>query len=149
MYKINISYSTGDSFGSHNTTDFLDLTWKDLNIAKENLVYIKEHYEMYQSLNGYSRKSINYFDLNKDKDWFVYMPKLFCKSQNRAIDENQKDRFPDDWEYRPDQYYAECCLKLKADNGNFMQMTAFWCGYFECLNEIEIVPDESDMKISF
>lgn len=151
MYKIKVSYSTGNSFGSHDTDDYLELSWKDLDIAKENLIYIKEHYDMYMALNGYaSRKSKgSQLELNKDKDWFVNVPKLYCISQNRAIDENQKERYKDDWEYRVDEYYAESALKLKADNGNYMQMSAFWCGYFESLQEVEIVLDKSDMKISF
>jgi hypothetical protein len=53
------------------------------------------------------------------------------------------------WGYRPDEYYATNCLKLKADNGNSMQLSAFWCGYFETLYGAEIEADDSDMKISF
>lgn len=152
MYSIKISYATGNSFGSSDEVDFLELTWKNLDIAKENLRAIKEHYDMYQLVDGYSTARSNRrqnIENNKDKEWFVNKPKLFCTSQNRAIDENQKDKFPNDWEYRIDDHYAVYCLKLKADNGNLMQISAFWCGYFESLHEAEIIPIESDMKISF
>lgn len=151
MYSIKISYATGNSFGSSNEDELLDLTWKNLDIAKENLLAIKEHYDMYQLVDGYSTraKKEQHIKDNKDKAWFVNNPKLFCTSQNRAIDENQKNKFPNDWEYKIDEHYAVYCLKLKADNGNMMQISAFWCGYFETLYEAEIVATESDMKISF
>lgn len=42
MYRIKISYSTGNSFGSEDTWDYLELTWKNLDVAKENLQRIKE-----------------------------------------------------------------------------------------------------------
>ena len=128
MYSIKISYATGNSFGSHNEEESLDLTWENLDIAKENLRAIKEHYDMYQLVDGYSSRKgkVNHFDANKDKEWFVNKPKLFCTSQNRAIDENQKNKFPNDWEYKIDEHHAVYCLKLKADNGNMMQISAFW-----------------------
>ena len=53
MYRIKISYSTGNSFGSDDTWDYLELTWKDLDIAKENLQRIKEHYTLYEGVDGY------------------------------------------------------------------------------------------------
>lgn len=34
MYKIKISYRTGDSFNSFDTEDTIELTWKNLEIAK-------------------------------------------------------------------------------------------------------------------
>ena len=42
-YKIKIYYSTGNSFGTYNTETYLELTFKDLEIAKANLIRIKEH----------------------------------------------------------------------------------------------------------
>lgn len=141
-YIIKVSYSTGDSFGSDDTYTNIELTWKDLSIAKENLQRIKEHYV----LHNLSRSKFNINDY-KDKPWFVYEPKLFSISMNRAIDESQKKE--GDYEYRADEYYYQHCLKLKADNGNEMQISAFWCGYFEQLHQIEIELDKSDMIITF
>lgn len=51
MYKIEISYKTGDSFSSHDATTILECTFKDLNVAKENLQRIKIHQEYYNSIN--------------------------------------------------------------------------------------------------
>ena len=149
-YRIKISYCTGNSFGSEDTWEYLDLTWKNLDVAKENLKRIGEHYTMYTDLEGYRTNKYELFDKNKDKEWFVYKPKLFCISSNNAIVEKDKKKVGDgNWEYRPDDYYAGHCLKLKADNGNTMQISAFWCGYFETLHEAEIEVNNDDMKIKF
>jgi hypothetical protein len=44
---------------------------------------------------------------------------LFCISSNNAIDEKDNKKVGEgNWEYRPDDYYAGHCLKLKADNGS-------------------------------
>lgn len=50
-YKIKISYCTGNSFGSEDTEDLVELDWDNLDIAKENLQYIKEHYKQYEECN--------------------------------------------------------------------------------------------------
>jgi hypothetical protein len=123
-YRIKITYQTGNSFISHNVYEYLDLSWKNLDVAKENLKRIKEHYDMYCIVDGYvtPKGKIHLFKMNEDKDWFVNIPTLTKEE-----------------EYRPDFHYATYCLFIKADNGNKMQMSAFWCGYFEKLIEIEIV----------
>lgn len=152
-YKIKIDYSTGDSFGSEDLTRYLELTWQNIDIAKDNLLRIKEHYEMYSDLENYSKSTLTeqeWFAKNKDKEWFVNKPKLFCISSGNAIDEHHKKTVGDgNWEYRPDDYYARYCLKLKADNGNSMQISAFWCGCFETLYKAEIEVDDDDMRITF
>jgi hypothetical protein len=152
--KIKISYTTGDSFGHNDKEDYLELTWQNLDNAKENLNRIKEHYEMYRSFKGYNfekketRQQI--VDRNRSKEWFVNMPKLYCISTGNTINEKDKEKVGEgNWEYRPDPYYAERCLYLKADNGNSMQLSAFWIGHFEILHGAEIEIDNSDMRISF
>ncbi len=153
MYNIKIEYRTGDSFGSEDMTEEIEGSWSNLEIAKENLNSIAEHYKMHQDINNnYRSKKSKYqwFEENKNKSWFVNKPKLFCISSNNAIDEKDKKRVgKDNWEYRPDDYYAEYCLKLKCDNGEYMQISAFWCGYFEALYSAEIVIDNKGMKITF
>lgn len=151
-YRIKISYATGNSFGSEYTTDYLELTWQNIDTAKENLLRIKEHYEMYRNIEVYGSKLTKeqWFAQNKDKEWFVNKPKLYCISSNDAIDEKDKNKVGEgNWEYRPDDYDAVHCLNLKADNGNAMQIYAFWCGYFEILYGAEIEVNSDDMKISF
>lgn len=121
-YLIKITYTTGDSFGSEVRKSIIELGWDSLENAKENLMRIKSHYHLIQELSS------------------VY------HSQRDSIIESKSS---EDWFV--DRYY-NVSLKLKADNGNYMQMSAFWCGYFETLHEAEIIINEnypSDLKIRF
>jgi hypothetical protein len=68
MYKIKIFYTTGDSFGSEDTTAYLDLTWEDLEVAKQALARIKEHDDYYRDLNNTYKR--NPKDPAKPK-WFT------------------------------------------------------------------------------
>ena len=151
-YKIKIYYSTGNSFGSEDVEEYIDLEWEDLNVAKENLQRIKEHYSQYEAINSYfdRRTSEEIYNENMDKNWFVYKPKLFSLIHDRVVDENQKEKLGDgNWKYVPDNDSAQYCIKLKTDGGIDYQMTAFWCGYFEQLYSAKIEIDNSDMKIMF
>lgn len=148
-YKIEIHYATGNSLNSEDCFDDLELTWDDLNVAKDNLQRIKEHYKMTQELNSYSNKKSRdeIIEENKNKPWFVNVPKPFVPKSNVFITEASALKLKkENWEYRPDFYSAESCLLLKADNGNTMQMSAFWIGHFEHLYGAEIKIDNSDMK---
>lgn len=56
MFQIKIIYETGNSFGTSKETDYLELTWADIEQAKLNLRRIKEHYDWYdyeQNKRGY------------------------------------------------------------------------------------------------
>lgn len=126
MYEIKVTYQTGHSLHSEVTTDVIELTWKDLDVAKQNLKRIQEHYTMYKELTAYTFKKNTQEILkrNEDKEWFVKDP-------------------------TGDVYMSEFHLILIADNGNSMQMYAFWCGHFEELYEAEIINNDEDLKISF
>lgn len=121
-YKIKIHYQTGDSFHNESAIDILEIDWESVEIAKENLKRIYEHYKFYNSLYSFSTKKPReeLIEENKTKEWFV-----------------------------PGYYESEHCLKLKLDNENEIQILAFWCGYFERLDMVEIIQDDSDMKIIF
>lgn len=128
-YKIKYTFETGDSFGSHIEKSELENEWENLEIAKQNLKSIEQHYTWYKlkkegerfrrtyrnSHDEYEKTILNFA---KDKVWFI----------------SEKD------------YY---CLKLQLDNGEDWQMWAPWCGHFETLIEVEIVIDNLDMKIQF
>lgn len=153
-YRIKIEYRTGNSFGSSDESDYIELSWKDLDIAKENLQRINDHYKQYQELNSYSaRKNRTTREIvlsNMDKDWFVYKPILVSKINGYAIDEKDKIRIGEEnCEYIPDSNFSENCLKLKTDGDIEMKISAFWCGYFEQLYSAEIEIDNNDLKISF
>lgn len=131
-YKIKVDYSTGDSFKHYDTSSYLELEFDNLDIAKENLARIKAHYTMYKELNGYNyswdnkKTKSEIFDHYKRENWFVN-----TLNRRGEIDD-----------------MAQYCINLIADNGNTMQMSCFWCGYFETLNGAEIEIDNSDMKFT-
>lgn len=127
IYRIEIHYITGDSFGSQETTSFLDPAWEDINIAKENLKAIREHWEFYYTMEnsgalirtrGKTKEEI--FNEYKDRWWMVPDFKLNGYDHHR--------------------------MRLKMDNGNFMQQSNFWCGYFESLIGAKITPDKSEWE---
>jgi hypothetical protein len=53
MYKIKYNYTTGDSFQSHDEEDVLEFEWTNLDLAKECLQRIKEHYRWYKSFGDH------------------------------------------------------------------------------------------------
>lgn len=55
-YNIRINYETGDTFSSHDEIDYLDGTWENEEIIRENLSRIKEHYEWIKDKHGYNPK---------------------------------------------------------------------------------------------
>jgi len=104
---------------------------------------------MYEGIKSYRSKLTKnqWFEKNLDKEWFVNKPTLYSISKDCAIDD--EDKKEGDYEYRPDSHLATYSIKLKADNGNQMQMLVFWCGHFERLYSAEIEVNTSDMKVTF
>lgn len=122
MWTLMVHYQTGNSFGSERDEEEVGLSWTDLNKAKQALQEIKAHYKAYLQANAYSyRRPKDFFDENTiaNEPWFTE---------------------PQYWQYG---------LLLEKDNGERQQVSAFWCGHFEDLYEVEIVGDDSDMKVSF
>jgi hypothetical protein len=149
-YKIKISYQTGDSFKNEDTESTLEIGWNNLDIAKENLQFIKEHYEMYDDLDIYHPRKTKeqWYEQNQNKEWFVYEKSLYYN--DCRIDESSKHKYdPHKLKYMPDDNMAQNCIKLKLDDGSYFQMYCFWCGYFERLYYAEIECDDNDMKITF
>src|SRR5438045_1943897 len=115
-YKIQYNYNTGNSIKiKHNIIEILEFTWTNIEIAKENLNRIREHYEYYLLLH-----SFKYRHLNKNK-------------QEEEL-EKVKIKY---WFVKE----HEGSLIFKTDNGRPCQFHAPWCGYFESLNEAEIIED--------
>lgn len=119
MYKIKVEYRTGNSFGNHDETDYVDLGWENLDIVKENLKRITEHYEWYRDINNCSRWS----------------PKQQVKKP--------------EWIKEKDDEMAQYIINLKLDDGTERNYSPFWIGYFECLYSLEIVMDFKDCRIEF
>jgi hypothetical protein len=108
-YIIKYVYDTGDSINTYkDQTGFVELTWKNYEIALKNLKRLEEHYNQFLEINSYSKKSKkDILDKNKREDWFNI-------------------------------YYPENTLKLFTDNNDEMIFSCPWCGYFEKLSSIEI-----------
>ncbi len=54
MYRIKYNYDTGDSFANYpDNEEFLELEWQNIEVARANLVRIKEHYEQYRKVNSW------------------------------------------------------------------------------------------------
>jgi hypothetical protein len=122
MYQLEIKYQTGDSLNSYQETEVLCLSWKDINNAKENLLYIKEHYKMYEEfVTAYTKDKYKILEKYENKEWFV-KPEKNDYNLERSI----------------------TIINFKLDNGNKMRARADWCGIFENLEYAKVVlePDE-------
>ena len=162
QYKIKYIYDTGDSFkNEYGCEGILEVSWKNLEVAKANLKRIQEHYEQYKGLNNrYGRDAepnAVILERNKLKDWFVKQDRLvtFIKEnpeRYHAIDKGDEKRWLDagnEVKTIIDVHTAENQIILYTDDGKPWQFFAPWCGYFETLQSAEIIADDTDMKISF
>lgn len=123
MYRIDITYDTGDSFkkelGLVHTIN--EVSWKSISKAKKALKDIEKHYAYYMVMN-------KEYDAGKeDKE----------KAQRSAVRSK--------W-YSKD--YPEFNLYLEGDNGERVRVHVCWTGYFESLVGGDIV-EEKDRQMSF
>lgn len=118
-YKIKYNYQTGDSFHTETCEEVLEFDWEDLDIAKEGLKRINEHYKWYSSKNSYS---FNKNEVSKP-EWHNVNTDLVSQ-----------------------EHYL---MNIRMDNGKEVQFWPPWCGYFETLYGAEIIIEDSDMKIEF
>jgi hypothetical protein len=129
-YKIHYEYQTGDSFGHHDENGDIEVKWDNLDIAKENLQRIKEHYQYYCELHG----SRPYETPNQ---WGKTIEGIKTKYRHKP--------------WFVEQY--DLCLMLKSDEGKEFQYYTSWCGYFEELYGVKIQlndpSDEDGMSFSF
>jgi hypothetical protein len=129
-YRIKITYETGNSFGSHIEEDYLNYVWINLEIAKENLQSIKQHYLYYKKRNS---------------GWGAY--RLTDEQKNEIIDSHKKYSW---FSVHDFDKFSDFYLSLKLDENFYRDFEVFWAGYFEKLQEIEIVFDgDNDLKITF
>ena len=159
-YQIKYKYRTGNSLGSHPETDILELEFKNYDVAKANLIRIKEHYDFVTSFAAYhsyyKAKEINPIDNNKDKDWLVKTNKYFAvlpdKDVNRhghCIDKEEFDKWINkgyDIVTVIDEEIAKDSIILYTDDGKPWQFSCPWVGYFESLSSIEIIIPENKFE---
>jgi hypothetical protein len=117
FFTIQITYMTGNSFGSYEKSDELPIPFESLLGAKDALGRIKAHYEVYANNHGYTRRKTLSHEEYKTK-----LKQLgFVSSEN-------------------DSY-----ISLQLEDGTEQQIEAFWCGYFETLCRAEIIVPHSDL----
>lgn len=140
MYTIEIDYTDGDSFHSERTTRELEYRW-NLDVAKENLKRMKEHYKAYSNRNGYvscmmKKREDELLAEIKDKPWYV------AKAQHTYGNGRG------DWE----NY-----IFFKENDGTEKEYSIYtWTGYFATLHGARIVfvrenndeKNEDDMSFS-
>lgn len=113
MYQIEIHYHTGDSFSSEDRDQRIDFVWNDLEVAKENLRRIEEHYKMYQKTG--KNYHAPYKEMKKQygkEPWFVDASKARITEA---------------------EFLANSSLNLIKDDGTEFRYSTFWTGYFESL----------------
>lgn len=120
-YTIEIEYSTGDSFGSHDEKDDVGCVWEDKEQARLALSYIKDHYELYKEAN---------------KSW----------GKTRSLKEINADVMKKPWRDQDDKRMEYWQFGFVVPCGNEQRkIHAFWCGYFESLHSATIVCLEDDL----
>lgn len=75
MYTIEVHYTTGNSFGSHEETDQVGYAWNDIELAKKALQDIKEHYQFYHG-NECTNKPAKNKSWCIDCEWPAYRLKV-------------------------------------------------------------------------
>lgn len=135
-YKIQINYTTGDSFGSEDRSSDVEMQWNKLEVAQENLKRIEEHYEFYRKQDSWGRRTLSADEREQLKQeaintaaWAVVPDEKLDKHMN--------------------EHRLIYCVKLKEDDGVERSISCFWTGYFESLNSAEIVTNEKKFKIEF
>jgi len=127
MYKIKVTYDTGDSFHQENdVTGFLDIEWKRKDRAKQALKDIEAHYHDYMIMN---------------KEWNI------GKEEKDAARQHAKRC---KWCVKSRAYDFDFLtgIMLRNDTGERVYQDTFWIGYFESLVGAEIVHEEEGMKFT-
>lgn len=133
-YVINVNYDTRNSLGRDpDQNEELPIQWDNLEIAKENLKWLKEHKE--------------YFE-NKGKKYF-YSKESELKTKKIIEDAQSKP-----WYIPINSLYSyPWDLNLKKDNGDLVEISMSFCmGYFDSINYMEITSpkiDDSDLIVYF
>ncbi len=154
-YEIIIHYATGNSFGSQDTEDALSCEWNKLDVAKENLVRIKEHHDLFQKLDKFlisKEEKTSLIEESKNKPWFRLEEKPYRISGDYRIEMSETKKYEGDWEMRPDMMTAELSVILKTDEGKDFVQSCFWQGYFERLYSADIqhkTKEDDGMRIDF
>lgn len=126
-YKLEVDYSTGNTFGTHDETTIIDdVEFADLESAKEALRFIAQHKKLneeYSSERDKVKRDLIKLDI-QSKPWCV------------------KSGFSD-------SFVFSLYVRTSKDSTELHEVYAFWMGYFETLHEIRIIDvghDELSMR---
>lgn len=120
-YALIAYYRTGNSFGHEDTSTVLH-EFDNLEVAKAAMKRLEEHYKWYQW---------------NDKGEY---------DQQRALGWGEKPVEEPEW-HKELEYDFQASYYL--ENDVLFTDCMPYCGYFERLHSLEIIPTESDMKIEF
>ena len=128
MWTIEVTYQTGNSFNTEICTDNINLAWKNLDLAKQCLQSIKEHYLLYTEISesSYRRQRTN------DEIMADMKSRAWCVEDATGWVNNVP-------------------MSAICDDGEMRRVSTYmWCGHFEKLESAEIISiGESDMKLVF
>ncbi len=123
QYTIEVHYSTGDSFNTHEETHDVGLIWNDKKLAIKALSHIKEQHQLNTQLDStYGKKEREELIQSIiSKEWI---------DKNKSLSDQR-----DYW------MYSISCL---MDDGSYRTIRTNWLGYFENLISAKIKRLNSD-----
>ena len=121
MYKIELTYDTGNSFHKEYNVKHVinELSWNSLSAAKHALKAIEKRYHLHMILH---------------KEW--------------NVDKNDKDdakRKAEKCKWY-DKEYPDFVIHLENDNGELVKIYSCWTGYFESLVGADIITENEGMS---
>ena len=135
MYHILVEYQTGDSFSTEDTSDTLT-GWTDLDIAKENLKRIQDHYS-WVAIGECRGIFCNHEVCKKASE----KHKQYSTQWGRFKQKEWKKTAP---EFLKGLEFPEYTIRLKQDDGSEKEKMVAWTGYFETLYGAKIISDPED-----
>jgi len=132
MYRVEITYDTGDSFHQEHDVKHVieEIEWASLEKAKQALKDIEEHYMLYMICH----KEWNAGKKDKEDARAKAMNAPWCSEVC-----GEKSAHRDYWNYS---------LLLEDDNGERKNVHCCWVGYFEHLVGADII-DSGEEGMSF
>ena len=127
-FRILCTYETGNSFNKEQDTDYIPITWEKIEVARDSLRRVAEHYRAFRAIHTRS----------------------YCRSQEEKAEQDKALKEASTKEWYVD-VYGEIggSIIIKTDNGKDYQFWPPWIGYFERLFTAEIVSDHREDRMVF
>lgn len=133
MYKIMITYDTGDSFHQENGVKKYveEVSWKNVDEAEKSLKDIEEHYQYYMMMH----KEWNAGKEDKEKDLRKAKRSKWAYLDPYSLSYEKKNKIP-----------SELSMTVENDDGERIPISCFWCGCFESLVGGDVISEENDKR---